>query len=27
VLSLEVPVVVPMYVDIIHGSVVKISHC
>jgi hypothetical protein len=27
VLSLEVPVVVPMYIDIIHGSVVKISHC
>jgi len=27
VLSLEVPVVVPMYIDIIHGSAVKISHC
>jgi hypothetical protein len=26
-LSLEVPVVVRMYIDIIHGSVVKISHC
>lgn len=26
-LSLEVPVVVQMYIDIIHGSVVKINHC
>jgi hypothetical protein len=27
VLSLDVPVMVPMYIDIIHGSVAKISHC